>query len=725
MYPDSRYKPLFLRGKVSKIIRLCYNIKAFLCFVTLIFIREINVGDIKKERLVISIATLAAIVCIIQNYIGRWEFWVPLVIIAGAVVLWWFHIAQKLDGRSRVNMCFAFSAFLMFYHGIHASSLFDVSVVVALFMAAFTIANSVAILNLILAEYVLVMSFQFYYLYQNGEEFGDAFTTMRIVFHVGTVLAMYLFSRITVNGRINENDRIQEWKRKVSENSRDMEDFLSNISHELRTPVNVISGMTTLLQKTDDSKELVTIQEAGIRLAYQIEDIQDYTEIKRGELVLEEENYMCISLINDVVTNYRAQYLDSGLELVVDLDPATPTMLYGDIKKLHKLFRHLISNAVKFTKRGGIFIRVFSVAQEYGCNLIIEITDTGKGMSRAQMLRLSSGMYQANKKRNRSTGGIGIGLPIVYGFVHKMGGFVKVESERARSTTVRISVPQTVVDPSPCLAVKDAAGKGIVFYIKPAKYKVPEIREFYRQMAVDLATGLKAKLYSVDEAAELERVVGEMEVTNIFTGQEEYEADKNMLDRLSREGHRVIVSARSDLQVGTDSPVTLIPKPLYGFPVVRILNGEEDIDSYGDALKGKPRFTGISALIVDDEPMNLVVAAGLLREYKMFADTAESGKDAIRKYEAGEYDIIFMDHMMPEMDGVEAMKRIRDAASEKGKNPIVIALTANALSGAREMFVKEGFDGFIAKPIDIKEFERVMKKVLPEEMIHYEGRAKE
>ena len=678
--------------------------------------------DIKKERLVISLVSVSAIVCIIQNYIGRWEFWVPGVIVVVGACIWWFHVTKKISERAMIYLCYAYAAFLMFYHGVHATSLYDVSVVVALFLATFTIANNIHILNLILTEYVIVMSIQFYFLYRSGNVVA-AFTIMRIVFHVGAVIAMYFFGRITVNGRIAENSRIEEWMKAVKENDRDMEDFLSNISHELRTPVNVISGMTAILQKNNDCKELVSIQEAGIRLAHQIEDIQDYTEIKRGELVLEEENYMCISLINDVVSNYRNIHMNNGLELVIDLRPDTPTMLRGDSQKLHKLFRHLVGNAVKFTKHGGVFIKVFSVVQEYGCNLTIEITDTGIGMTRAQMARLSNGMYQANKKRNRSTGGIGIGLPIVYGFVHKMGGFVKIDSERGKGTTVRISIPQTIVDPSPCLAVKETIKDGIVFYMKPAKFKVPEVREFYGLMAVELAAGLKARLYSVDNNAELNRLIKEGNISYIFTGVEEYDGDKDLLDKLTADGHRVVVTADPGTGVSFGNGITVLPKPLYGFPVVRILNGDEDADIYGDVLKGKPRFTGVSALVVDDEPMNLVVASGLLREYKMFTDTADSGKDAIKKYESGEYDVIFMDHMMPEMDGVEAMKRIRQVADESGRKPIIIALTANALSGAREMFMKEGFDGFIAKPIDIGEFEHVMKRVLPEDMIHYEGRA--
>ncbi|MBQ5534425.1 MAG: HAMP domain-containing histidine kinase, partial [Lachnospiraceae bacterium] len=379
-------------------------------------------NDLRKERLVISICTLAGISCILQNFFGKWEFWVPVVVFVGMIALWWFHIAGKLDSESRINIYFAYAAFLLFYHGIHDTSLFDISVSVALFMITFTIAHRISLLNLILAEYALVMGIQFYFLYRNDAIDMNAFETMRIVYHICTVLTMYVFSRLTVKRRNLEKEQNREWVNLVSQNNHDMEDFLSNISHELRTPVNVISGMTTIMQKENDSKELVSIRDAGIRLAHQIEDIQDYTEIKRGEFYLEEENYMCISLINDVVSNYKAINKNTELELIVDLAPETPTMLKGDIKKLHKLFRHLLENAVKFTRRGGIYIRVMSIPQEYGVNLTIEVTDTGMGMTRADMSRVSKGMYQANKKRDRSTGGIGIGLPIVYGVVHKMGG---------------------------------------------------------------------------------------------------------------------------------------------------------------------------------------------------------------------------------------------------------------------------------------------------------------
>ncbi len=130
-------------------------------------------------------------------------------------------------------------------------------------------------------------------------------------------------------------------------------------------------------------------------------------------------------------------------------------------------------------------------------------------------------------------------------------------------------------------------------------------------------------------------------------------------------------------------------------------------------------------LVVDDEPMNLEVFKSLLKHTRIKIDQAGSGKEAVKKARDNDYDVVFMDHMMPEMDGVEAMKKIRAVTSDVGRSVIIVALTANAVSGAREMFIKEGFDGFIAKPINTADFERVMLRELPEGKISFDGRARE
>ncbi|MCR4596038.1 MAG: response regulator [Lachnospiraceae bacterium] len=677
----------------------------------------------RKERMMIMIITVSAIGNIVADIVAGWEAWVIPIVAVGIIGIWWLHLAQKADMFIRTNVYFVYASFFVFFHGIHDISYFDVSVIVLVLMATFMVVDRKSLLNIILAEYVLIMTFQFVNLYLHAQDEVTPVFLIRTVLHYGVVLCMYTLGRILVSSRLTAAKKLDEWHETVRANDHDMEDFLSNISHELRTPVNVISGMTTILQKDDSREELVSIKDACIRLAHQIEDIQDYTEIKRGELYMAEENYMVISLINDVVSIYKANSKMSELELVVDIAPDMPTLLRGDIQKLHKMFRNLLDNAIKFTKRGGVYIRVYSVPHDYGINLTIEVTDTGIGMTRADISRVSRGMYQANKKRNRSTGGIGIGLPIVYGFVHKMGGFVNITSTKGHGTTVRISIPQQVVDFAPCLALKNTANEGIAIYIRPEKFKVPEVREFYNTMAANLAKGLKTALYSISEKRQFDHLIEETKISHLFTGQEEYETDRTYFNEMAKNGYRIIVSAGDGFKPDPGSGVIVIPKPLYAFPVVRILNGESDPEDHQTDGSTTVGFTGVRALVVDDEPMNLVVATGLLKDYGIIVDTADSGKEAVQKYEDGDYDVIFMDHMMPEMDGVEAMKLIRQAALAGRRNPVIIALTANALSGAREMFMKEGFDGFIAKPINIGEFERVMKNVLPDEMIHYEGRA--
>ena len=492
-----------------------------------------------------------------------------------------------------------------------------------------------------------------------------------------------------------------------------MEDFLSNISHELRTPVNVVNGMSDLLIRRGAGEEADAIKNAGIRLAYQIEDIQDFTECKRNKVFLEEDNYMSISLINDVVTSFRFYDNPRDLEMVVDLNPDVPTMMRGDIKKLHKIFRHLLDNAVKFTRHGGIHVRMYSEETEYGVNLTIEMTDTGIGMNRNAIRSVTEGLYQENKKRDRSSGGIGLGLFIVYGFAHRMGGFVKIESERGNGSTVRVTVPQKVVDAKPCLALRDSFEGAVLFHVRQDKYKVAKLRDFYRSMASNLAMGVHVPLYPAETVYEVERLKEKYDVSTVFMGQDEYEENRGYFEELAKEDIVVAVSAGPDLKLPEGSRVILMPKPLYAYPIMKILNdGRSARDLDGNEYAEKPVFRDVRALIVDDEPMNLVVASSIFREYQMIIDTADSGREAIRKFRDNDYDVVFMDHMMPEMDGVEAMKQIKAAATEMGRDIIVIALTANAVSGAREMFMKEGFDGFIAKPINTADFERVLQREL-------------
>ncbi|MBR3306452.1 MAG: response regulator [Lachnospiraceae bacterium] len=666
-----------------------------------------------NEKLIVMVVSLGSVGLIVENIQLGWEFWVPFVIFAALVAIWAVNLSEKVDDDVRKLFYFAMALLLLFYHGIHSTSFFDAALATVLVMVTYSGLNKIYMMNALLLEFFAVWMIQFVGLAGGEPLVYDRLTVYRILLHAAIVVLVYLITVRFIQNRLESEEEARINAGRIAANDNSMEDFLSNISHELRTPVNVVNGMSDLLIKRGVGKEADAIRQAGVRLAYQIEDIQDYTECKRQKVFLEEDNYMSISLINDVVTSFRMSDKAGELELVVDLNPRTPAMMKGDIKKLHKIFRHLLENAVKFTRVGGIHVKMFAEKTDYGVNLCIEMTDTGIGMDRNAIRSVTEGMYQENKKRNRSSGGIGLGLFIVYGFAHRMGGFVKIESEKKVGTTVRVTIPQKVVDPFPCLALDGSFDSTVLFHVKPDKYKVPRLRDFYRSMAANLAMGVHVPLYPAETVYEVERLREKLNVTHVFMGQEEYEENRGYFEELAKEDIVLVVSAAQDFRLPENSKVVLMPKPLYAYPVIKIINeGRDARDVDGNVHTEKPVFRGVKALIVDDEPMNLVVATSLFRDYEMVIETAGSGREAIRKFREKDYDLIFMDHMMPEMDGVEAMKLIKADASENGRKISVIALTANAVSGAREMFIREGFDGFIAKPINIADFERVVSRVL-------------
>ncbi len=667
-----------------------------------------------NERTVVAVIAIISGGVIIENILLGWEFWAPVVMLAGSIGLWAIHLSERIDYDIRNMFYFGYAAILVFYHGVQKTSLFEIMGAVCLVMLTYSLLNTIYMMNILLLEYFALVILQFTGIPGGVDvEFTREGAT-RMFLQISIIIITYFLCIKCISDRLEADDEMKKTKERIVTNDSSMEDFLANISHELRTPVNVVNGMSDLLIKKGIGKEAESIKTAGIRLADQIEDIQDYTECKRETLFLEEDNYMSTSLINDVVTSFRGSDRAGDLELVVDLDANVPTMMRGDVKKLHKIFRHLLGNAEKFTRTGGIYVKVSSAPTENGVNLCIEMTDTGIGMDEMAIQSVSEGMYQENKKRNRSSGGIGLGLFVVYGFAHWMGGFVRIESVKNSGTTVRVTVPQKVINEKPCLALDKSFDGAVLFHVKPGKYKVPRLLDFYRSMATNLATGIRVPLYSADSVIEIERLMGKLKVTHVFMGQEEYEENREFFEELAKKDIVVTVSAEPEFKLPAKSRIMLMPKPLYAYPVIKILNEGRDAKNINDHESGiRPVFKGVRALIVDDEPMNLVVATSLFREYEMTIETANSGKEAIRKYRENDYDVIFMDHMMPEMDGVQAMKLIKTAALNLDRSIVVIALTANVVSGAKEMFIREGFDGFIAKPINTTDFERVMQRVLP------------
>ena len=428
---------------------------------------------------------------------------------------------------------------------------------------------------------------------------------------------------------------------------------------------------------------------------------------------------MCIrdsitSVINDVVNMASAWNKEKNLELIVDCEANLPNSLLGDSHKIYRVILHLMNNAVKFTERGGVILFIGGRKEQYGMNLMIRVQDTGIGMRSEDIEALKNTYNQVDSRRDRKYGGIGLGLAISRKLVAKMGGHMHIESVPQVGTTITVIIPQKSLTDVPIVSVKDPEEKKAAFYVNVDRYQYGQIREGYLECIQRMSQQLQVKAVKCSTMQELKHSMETEQFGFVFTADEEYLENKEYFDRLSEQLKVVLMVNRDfDLKM-VGRKIQLIYRPLHVFSVATVLNGERLQQDIYEERWHKDRFQVENAhiLVVDDSAMNLKVAASMLRHYGVEIETALSGKEAIEKVGRKNYDLIFMDHMMPEMDGVECMQRLHELPVVRECHTPIVALTANAIGGSREMLMDEGFDDFVAKPIEKSAMERVLRKFL-------------
>ncbi len=653
---------------------------------------------------------------IAMNLILGWEKWAIPIILSANIICVILHVTHKLNEKTSMYIYSTVCVSQLFYYSVNIKNIYDCVPVTVLIMLIISLTHEK---KLIWSCIIVGCLGMMYHLSAEILSSADIITILRMMWHfILLILTGVIADNLTSLWRQSEKKYRKEIDVLTGENKA-ATDFLVNVSHEIRTPINAVNGLTSVvLNKVDDDdikKDILAINEAGNRITAQVGDILDYSEIEMDRLTRIEEPYMLSSVINDLVSDL-AVYRKKEIELIIDVDTHIPAVLYSDVGKIKKLMWHIICNSLKYTRKGGVYVHVSSSPREYGINLIIEVKDTGIGMTASELENVYHKFYQSNSGRTRSTQGLGLGMPIVAGFVRCLGGFVTIESTKDVGTTVRCSIPQKVEDPSPCMSVEDRESRCIGGFLHFDKFEVPLVREYYNMMIRNIVKGLGLHMHRVDNVPDLKRLLENINITHLFVGEEEYRTDPAYLESLTGK-MLVVVVADEDFKLPKGSGARILRKPFYCFPVVNVINS--DVGQL-QQRKGKMYCRGVNALVVDDEPMNLTVARGILGVYKMNVFTASSGKQAIEMCRENQYDIVFMDHMMPEMDGVEAMKRIRTEAESKNIFLPIVALTANAVSSAKEMFIAEGFDGFVSKPIELAELERVLRRVLPENLVTVE-----
>lgn len=482
-------------------------------------------------------------------------------------------------------------------------------------------------------------------------------------------------------------------------------DFLANMSHEIRTPMNAVLGMAEMAlreEMTPQAKQYIKqIRSSGKNLLVIINDILDFSKIESGKMNIVDVIYEPLSIVNDLANVVNTRIGSKKLEFTIDFDPKLPQKLYGDNIRIQQILLNLLNNAVKFTERGKVHLSIsFSYIDSDNIMLKAVVSDTGIGIKKQDIGKLFKSFQQVDSKRNRNIEGTGLGLAISQQLLKLMNGTITVESEYEKGSTFCIQLPQKIVNTSPSIPSPENTVKVTL---------IIENEYVYSQICKDLSR-FGIEYINLECQGSLEKIKDGYIIVekSIFS---------DMIKKAIMDNPKLncLVIAPFDNHDDINLPrVKIMHKPIYSLGLYSSLGLGEGEFSDGDLENDNFAFTAPDAnvLIVDDNPIYLTVACGIIEPLGMKVDTACGASETIEKVKKVKYDIIFMDHMMPGVDGVETTHIIRRLIVGYEKVPI-IALTANAMGGAKEMFLEEGMNDFLAKPIEVTEIVSMVRKWLP------------
>ena len=677
-----------------------------------------NDGRRIAELVTVIIFSLDEIFMIMRTVIYEWGYLSSLILLASLLGIVGVYLFRYRTLHHRAVIYSSIMSMSMFVHVIQMDSFMPIIIPTATFIIILAVLGEILALLPALFGFMLTIFYHGIVVSTFGiYQISDLYTYM---VPIGNILFCFYLAYIWIKYRNQNEENIKNVISRYQKAERTKDDFLANISHEIRTPINTIAGMSEILANEDlkdDVREKVQdLQGASRNLVTLVSDMLDFAEIQSGKLELSESSYNLTSTINDIVNIINNQKKNKEIEFILDIDTDIPALLVGDEQKLKRAMLNILSNAVKFTEVGCVVLEISCRRERYGVNLCITVRDTGIGIDSSQLHNVFNSFSMVDTKRNRQEGGVGLGLAIAQAIIEKMGGFISVRSKKGEGSEFQIIVPQKVEQYEPMIVLENPLRFNVLVYIDMNQFFISAVKSEYGNNIRNITENLGIIVHVCRNLNELKRRIERNYITHIFITLYEYTMDESYFNGLAKQtGVVIILEETEDYRVHSDDIIRLY-KPFYALPVSIILKGGKRYNNLNREDMNRNMFIAPDAkiLIVDDNAINLRVESSLMKNYRFTIDTASSGMEALEKLESKDYDMVFMDHMMPEMDGVDTLHRIRDKAGIYYANIPVIALTANAVAGAKEMLIAEGFQDFLSKPVEIASMHRILEKYLPD-----------